>query len=217
MSYRSSNNGNHHAKLLCLAVLSLSVVSAVWVVGFKIYRKVIFNIECSGHLKRASDANTPEKARPELDKAITFLEARRLTTGYTSILYQTPNEDIGFWYTNLVDARKELDRIIHNRESTQLEESNVLMKLRETLIDHGETLRVTAPPGISVYPQNTSLLLQFVISFAIGILAFIGMTHFTGNGGRYRGSKPRITLIEVLIVGCTIFIIAAIAIAGAAG
>jgi hypothetical protein len=134
--------------------------------GYRTYKGIVFNIECSGHIKRAGDANSPELARPELDKAITYLENNNMVEGYTSILYRTPDEDLGFLYQNLAISRAELDRVIDNDSSTQLEESNVLMKLRETLLDHGkEGLSVTAPSGISVYPNN-------------GILAFIGWASF---------------------------------------
>lgn len=39
----------------------------------------------SGFLKRAADANTIELANQELTKALDYLEANNLTSGYTSI------------------------------------------------------------------------------------------------------------------------------------
>jgi hypothetical protein len=155
--------------------------------GYRTYKGIIFNIECSGHIKRAGDANTPELARPELDKAIAYLENNDLVDGYTSILYRTPDEDLGFLYRNLTISRAELDRVIDNDSSTQLEESNVLMKLRETLLDHGEKgLVVTSPSGISVYPNNVFLAFigwaGFIVMCFGGIAATVVADDFEERG-----------------------------------
>lgn len=132
--------------LLLLPVLLFS--------GVRIYKSITFGIEVTGHLKRAADANTVELARKELEVAVAYLERNNLTSGYTSILYQSPDEDISFWYTNLNVSLKELRRV--KPDATQLEVSNVLMKLRETLLDAGEkSVLVTVPDGISVFPHNT--------------------------------------------------------------
>ncbi len=37
-----------------------------------------------------------------------------MTSGYTSILWQTPDEDIGFWYTNLKASQQELQNLQSN-------------------------------------------------------------------------------------------------------
>lgn len=115
---------------------------------------VVFERECGGRLKRAADANTVEVARKELDAAVSYLKESGITKGYTSVFYRTPEDDIGFWYSNLSAAKAELDGI--KDTSPKLERSNVLMKLRETLLDQngeGKTI-VTTPPGIEVYPSN---------------------------------------------------------------
>lgn len=82
------------------------------------------------------------------------MEREGLTTGYTSILYRTPDEDVGFWYTNIKSSITELERMAPS--ATQLERSNLLMKLRETLLDQGGSgkTKVTIPRGIIVYPNN---------------------------------------------------------------
>jgi hypothetical protein len=85
-----------------------------------------------------------------------------MTSGYTSILWQTPDEDIGFWYTNLKASQQELQNLQSN---SALEKTNVLIKLRETLLDVGERTRVTEPEGLSVYPNNK--LWAFLMTFAL--------------------------------------------------
>ena len=122
--------------------------------GFRIYNSVAYNIDCGGHIKRAADANTVELATQEMKTVVAYLEARGMTSGYTSVLYQTPDEDVGFWYQNLKASLGELEKI--TPQTTQLERSNILIKLRETLLDQGQSVVVTQPNGISVYPNNVA-------------------------------------------------------------
>lgn len=137
-----------------------------------------FEQNVGGYLKRAADANTVEIAAKQLRQAIEYVEAHKLTEGYTSVLYPTPDEDIAFWYNNLVASAKELDSI--TPETTQLERTNVLMKLRETLLDNGESgSSVTVPHGISIYPNNVGYafwgFIGWVLGFAGLITAIIGL------------------------------------------
>lgn len=62
--------------------------------------------------------------------------------------------------------------------ATQLERSNLLMKLRETLLDQGENgkIVVTFPEGISIYPNNIAMFLfgcLSVIPAGVGIIIVI--------------------------------------------
>ena len=135
----------------------LTLLAAISLIAFCSVRGcacIQFDKNCAGHLKLAADANTVERARSELDIALKYLENHRLTNEHTSIFYTTPDEDLSFWYGNLTDSREELAKI--SPETSQLERTNVLMKLRETILDdkgeHGT--EVTAPAGIEIYPNN---------------------------------------------------------------
>jgi hypothetical protein len=119
-----------------------------------------YSQDCGGYLKRAGDANTVELAEKELTRAVNYVEANKLTSGYTSVVYRTPDEDMEFWYNNLKASQKELREL--SPEATQLEKTNVLMKLRETLLDDGQM--VTAPDGVSVYPANAALGVLGILS-----------------------------------------------------
>ena len=132
--------------------------------GIRCVSYIDYKQECGGHLKRAADSNTIPLAEKELAQALQYIEKNDLTSGYTSVVYRTPDEDLEFWHSNLVAAHKELQSIAPN--ATQLEKTNVLMKLRETLLDsvqHGGQ-EVTAPEGISVYPHNTALVMLALVS-----------------------------------------------------
>ncbi|MCX6823970.1 MAG: hypothetical protein NT085_02490 [candidate division SR1 bacterium] len=132
----------------------IGVLSLFAYLGVRTWNSVSFDRNCSGLLKRAGDANTVEMAKEQLKMAVNYCETHELTSGYTSVMYNTPDEEIGFWYNNLKSSLGELNAVVPN--ATQMEKSNVLMKLRETLLDtddKGKTV-VTCPKGISRYPYN---------------------------------------------------------------
>jgi hypothetical protein len=172
---------NSFNKTLAIVVLSiLAIVFCGWMTT-RVVKGVIFDRECEGHLKRASDANTISLAAKELTTAVDYLNARGFTEGYTSVFYRTPDEDIGFWYNNLSQSLTELKECPD--DATQLEKSNLLMKLRETLLDDGQSgVRVTVPMGMSIYPYNflyflwslsgLLLCLALVIAMIVGLVRY---------------------------------------------
>lgn len=139
-----------------------------------IIRGVVFDKDCEGYLKRAADANTVEQASIQLKIAIDYMETNGLTSGYTSVIYNTPDEDVGFWYTNIKNAQAELAKVTDL--TTALEKSNLLMKLRETLLDGTS---ITCPKGISVFPHNVAFMfwgwLSFIVGFAGVIIVMVGI------------------------------------------
>ena len=152
-----------------LAVIS-TLACLSWVV-VRIVKATDFDFGCKSYLKRAADANTIEVAKPELDKAIEYLEEHDLTSGIVSIFLKNPANDVGYFYQNLKASQAELAKADSNM--SQLEESNVLMKLRETLLDDGESTSVTCPAGISIYPNNVGYFWWSIISFILAIVFWI--------------------------------------------
>ena len=99
-----------------------------------------------------------------------YIESHNLTSGYTSVLWRTEDENIEYWYRNIKACREELE---NNIEASSLEKSNVLMKVRETLTDEGEKgTELTVPKGLSRYPYN---LLFGILNIISCILFFIAM------------------------------------------
>ena len=111
-------------------------------------KTIQFDQDCAGYLKQAADANTAAIALDRVTKALDYIERNRLTKGYTSVLWTTEDENIGFWYENVKACKSELEACLN---SSQLEQTNVLMKVRESLMDGKE---LTIPNGISRYPNN---------------------------------------------------------------
>lgn len=123
----------------------------------------------TGYLTRAANANTIELAHEELTKSINYLEANNLTSGYTSILWQTPDEDIDFWYRNLKASQGELQNL---KSESALEKTNVLLKLRETLLT-GDSGKVIVPEGLAVFPHNklwAGLMLVAMVACFTGMM-----------------------------------------------
>lgn len=94
-------------------IFLIGLLLMVGYLGTRAVKSVQFNQNCGGYLKRAADANTVETAKEELSKAISYIEANNLTQGYTSVMWQTPNEDLGFWYKNLKSSETELSKVKH--------------------------------------------------------------------------------------------------------
>lgn len=140
-------------------------------IGLNIYLDATFEVNCGGHLKRAADANSVEIAEKELKMVLEYADRYRLTTGNTSVIYNTPDNDVEFWYNNLKTSHDELLRV--NAKTSQLERTNILMKLRETLMDHGkEGDYTTVPGGIEKHPFNTLFIIliwTFILFAAIGV------------------------------------------------
>lgn len=140
---------------------------------------IILEKDCTGYLKRAADANSSELAQKEMHTALTYIEENRLTSGYTSVLYKTPDDDIEFWYRNLKQAKRELDVVATPKKGSSLEESNaqsnVLKKLRETILDRraGGEESVTCPPGLAWYPYNALVGFLNVFFIPLGCLGLL--------------------------------------------
>ena len=154
-------------KLWPLGFIAIVVV----IFSFNIYRSIVFDLNCTGHLKLAADSNTVEIAKKELEIALRYLENKKLTSGNTSIFWNTPQNDLDFWYKNLKSSYEELDKI--TAETSQLERTNVLMKLRETLLDHGtDGDVVTVPSGITVYPFQGVWFCLGILNICFLVLGF---------------------------------------------
>lgn len=147
----------------------------------QIYKYTIWDINVDGHLKRAADSNTVETAKEELKTALNYIEKSKKTEGDTGIFWSTPKNDVKFWYQNLKSSFEELNKT--TPETTQLEKTNLLMKLRETLLDHKEKGdETTKPDGMYLYPNNAYFFAVDLISILLFLIA--GFLLFKSNQKR---------------------------------
>lgn len=149
--------------------------------GTRIVVGVKYNIHVGGRLERAANASTVALAEIELRYVVAELERRGWTNGSTNILWWEPRHDVGFWYNNLRASLIELQKV--RPETTQLERSNILIKLRETIYHHGDkgSKSVIAPPGISVFPSNVGYCIWGWGSFLLLVVAGIGLAVAVNN------------------------------------
>lgn len=138
--------------LIILAIIIALIPFYGWVLH--IIKVCQFEAACGEYLALAADANDVNVAEKHLTTAITYLEENNLTEGYNKIFIYRPRNDIGLWYENLKTAQSQLQEL-KNSDYTELEESNMLMKLRETLLNNDAY--VTTPLGIAT-PHNFPLI-----------------------------------------------------------
>lgn len=156
-------------KKLAFIFCAIWLAATIWFISMRIE----FVQKCTGFLTQAADANTVELALDRLDRAIAYAEKNGWTKGYTSILWRTEDENVGFWYANLKASRQEL---VDAKNSQQLEQTNVLMKLRETLTESTKDgTEITYPSGIWKYPYNG---FYAAIAWVVNLLLLVAIVMF---------------------------------------
>lgn len=133
---------------LCVACIIIPFI----VYGVAIVNAISMDANCISYFEMAADANSVELAEKHLTSGIEYLEGNNLTKGNTKVLIYKPTCDLGLWYENLKSAQAQLQELSSKEELTELEESNALMKLRETLLNSEGS--VTHPSMISFYPSH---------------------------------------------------------------
>lgn len=141
-------------KQFCILLCVICIIAPIVVYGVAIAKNIQMDANCISYFEMAADANSVELAEKHLTSGIEYLEENNLTNGNTKILIYKPTKDLGLWYENLKSAQSQLRELNFKEELTELEESNALMKLRETLL--GPEGSVTHPPMLSFYPNHVS-------------------------------------------------------------
>jgi hypothetical protein len=153
--------------LFCFPLIAWAII--------RIVAGVHFDINCGDHMERAGLANSIDLAQQEMEIIVKYAENNGMTSGYTSVFWNSPGDDVGFWYNNMKSSLEELRQV--KPGATSLEKSNVLIKLRESVVYHTkESINTTAPDGISVFPHNigyTCLLFSSLLAAVVGVLLFV--------------------------------------------
>ena len=139
--------------LLILTIICCALPFPSWI--YSIVKSVQFSANCADYLELSAEANSIVLAERHLTTAIDYLEKNEITSGQARFIVKYPKNDIGLWYENLKTAQSQLQQMIFDGDYNELEQSNMLMKLRETLLD-GEY--VVLPLCVSLFPNGTLLL-----------------------------------------------------------
>ena len=143
-------------------LISLSIMLFVSCLGYGTYKAIVFDYQCKEYLSLAANANSIELAKTNLDKAIQYIEQNQLTSGNTAFFIKGPSTDLTSWYANLKACQKEV-WTMDVKKGTVLEETNLLMKLRESLMSEG---LIIIPENIALHPNQ----LQYMIVLGCSIL-----------------------------------------------
>ena len=117
------------------------------------------------YIDRVSETSDVSTARVELKKAIDYIERKRLTFGIVSIAFNSPKNDLEFWYKSLKNIYDELDDFPAN--STITEKSIFMVMIHETISN------LSFPSGIELYPYNVVYFWLIVLSLTGSIAFFI--------------------------------------------
>lgn len=156
------------AFLIFLCVVCIIVPFIVY--GVAIAKDIRMDSNCISYFTMAADANSVSIAEKHLTSGIKYLEDNNLTNGNTKLLVYKPIHDIGLWYENLKSAQTQLQELNAKEDLTELEESNALMKLRETLLDSDGY--VTNPQMIAYYPNHVGWLWAMILIWLLWVAAF---------------------------------------------
>lgn len=91
--------------------VTLMIASVVLFIAWGVVRQNAgekFEEEVGGYLDNYVEAGNTQTAIENLDMAIKGLEAKGLTEGQISIFWKNPNNNIGIWYHNLLESKKDL-------------------------------------------------------------------------------------------------------------
>ena len=159
------------ATIFLILAIIFTLVFCTWGI-VRIVKVTNFELNCEAYIERAANASTVELAKAELAKAIQYAEVNGLTEGIVSIILKDPKNDVGFWYENMKSAYAELESL--PEDTTSLEKTNVLMKLRESLTDTNDNgVNVIVPAGISIYPNNVMYFWWGMLSFLLALVFWI--------------------------------------------
>lgn len=155
--------------LLRIVLFVLSFMSLIAFLGYRRVFKEQSEGTYLGYIKSAANANSIEIAKAELKKAITDIERKKLTSGYTSVLYPTLDENLEPWYKNLKSSFKQIE-LLNDNSLPPFQKSMVLMNLRVALTDDIHGNKVTHPKGISFHPYNREVTIWGAVSVVLIIL-----------------------------------------------
>lgn len=154
------------------ALALLLTLPLMIVLGYRAGTEIKFRRDVMGHLERSANASTTEMASQELTMALAKIENRGMTHGTTALFYPTPGDDVGYWHRNLRSAQVGLESL--SPDASELEKSNMLLKLRETILEHSDgDDEVTSPEGIAVFPNNQLIAAIIGLCLALAICGCI--------------------------------------------
>lgn len=86
----------------------LLILTSILIYRGRYQKESILSQNVTEKLTKAANANTIEIAKEELSQSLAYLESKKLTKGFTSLIWKTKNENIGYWFKNLETNHQKL-------------------------------------------------------------------------------------------------------------
>ena len=97
-----------------------------------------------------------------------------MTSGTTQVIIPSPSKDIGFWYRNVKACYDDLQRVNESDRQRNEVVNTSLLKLRESLLDHGNQGEViTVPPDIHNYPAVGGMFVLMIVGIICAVVGFL--------------------------------------------
>lgn len=192
-----NNKGKIAAQVLTSIIFAASLTFLIYFVVLQIS----FYQNVTSYLQGAADANSVQLALDRMTPALNFLEETNRTEGYSHLLIKTEKVNVGFWYDNLVSAKKDVEEA-SNRTLGKLEESNLLLKLRETILNNDGN--VTKPSHIVLYPNQRIFIFFIVLSVLAMPISFAMLLHSINYLDDILGDKAIELIIIIAIISIMI-------------
>lgn len=144
-------------RTLILLAAAVFLISGTAATTTNIVADYHFDRDIGSHLKKAADSPTVGEAANQMDAALSAIEEQDLTGGNSAFIFKTEETSVETWYRQLKQVQTDLHDLPD--DASPLERSNVLIKVRETILDSGsDGDYLTLPPYITVYPNHVGML-----------------------------------------------------------
>jgi hypothetical protein len=161
---------------LFLFSLLLTAPFFTWAIT-RIAKAQRFDDNCVYHLGEAmKSTSSADYSKSEMERAVKYIEDRNLTSGFTSIVGNQPDENLSLWYYDIRGKQAYIDHL-HDLPSDVR---------KDQIADHAEYVNafnmhrkdVDIPNGISIYPYNTLFFVWSMISIVMLLFGIIGVIIF---------------------------------------
>jgi len=155
-------------------VAAAALLSALACLGVKVHRSLDYNSQYETYIRAAIHEDDPVKSVAKAEHALAYLENQGMTGGRTAILYDSPDTDVGDWYSVVSAAI--------NDYKTSGGKDKVSLK-KAVFGDPGadtEKAPIPAPTGIAIHPNNRTFLLWGWGSL-VGAISLLGLSFLTTN------------------------------------
>ena len=150
---------------ILIAVSILAMVLHYYQTGFSLKQGLQIPLD------RVVNAPTTSVADSNLADALRYMQENQLTKGNTSYFVKSDkSNDLTYFYNNLLKLQTELKVAVNNKTQSQLEESNLLMRVREVISDGGV---IKMPANMAYYPNLMGNLILSIISWVILVVGFL--------------------------------------------